>query len=209
MHAYPASKESKARRAKKQGKLWQNLCIKGSAFDKGTFQLCGVMHFYGAVLFDTRLAHVFIIIVDLRVILSEDGGAVQEESDDEESKEGDDDGDDDDGEEDGEEDAANVSPIDSLLVSYQPSFSLMFAREQSLRSVLCVHTLIQADEDGGDEDDEEGGDDDEEEDDDEGGAGMEPYQQNYLQILSGDAEAYEEEVMRCSSHIFFNIFLFF
>jgi hypothetical protein len=51
------------------------------------------------------------------VILSEDGGAVQEESDDEESKEGDDEGDDDDGEEDGEEDAANVSPMDSLLVS--------------------------------------------------------------------------------------------
>jgi len=162
------------------------------------------------------------------VILSEDGGAVQEESDDEESKEGDDEGDDDDdGEEDGEEDAANVSPMDALLVSYQPSFSLIFARVHSLRRALRVHTLIQADEDGGDEDEEEGGEDDEEEDDDEGGAGMEPYQQNYLQILSGDAEAYEEEVMRCSSHrilqtqiqktdkrvfllpVFFNIFLFF
>ena len=178
----------------------QNLCIKGSALEKETFQLCGVVHFDGAVLFDTRLAHAFIIIVDLRTILSEDCGAVQEESDDEESKEGDDDGDDDDGEEDGEEDAANVSPTDALLVFYQFSFSLIFARLQSLRRVLCVHTLIQADEDGGDEDDEEGGDDDEEEDDDEGGAGMEPYQQNYLQILSGDAEAYEEEVMRCSSH---------
>jgi hypothetical protein len=147
--------------------------------------------------------------VDLRVILSEDGGAVQEESDDEESKEGDDEGDDDDDEEDGEEDAANVSPMDALLVSYQPSVSLIFARVQSLRRGLCVHALIQADEDGADEDDEEGGEDDEEEDDDEGGAGMEPYQQNYLQILSGDAEAYEEEVMRCSSHVFFNIFLFF
>ncbi len=72
-----------------------------------------------------------------------------------------------------------------------------------------MHAPIQADEDGGDEDDDEGGEDDEEEDDDEGGAGMEPYQQNYLQILSGDAEAYEEEVMRCSKHFFETYFCSF
>jgi hypothetical protein len=38
---------------------------------------------------------------------------------------------------------------------------------------------------------------------------MEPYQQNYLQILSGDAEAYEEEVMRCSKHFFETYFCSF
>ena len=64
MHVYPASKESKSRRANKAGVLLQNLCIKGSQ-NKETFQLCDGVHFDGAVLVDTCFAHAFIIIVSL------------------------------------------------------------------------------------------------------------------------------------------------